>query len=118
MNKKLILSALGASIAMAAIAADQPTFPGGAQAMDEFIESNIEYPARAMDNGIEGVVHVGFIVRTDGSLADIKVLRPLDPDLEREAVRVVKSMPAWTPSEKDGKPVEAPAQVAVMFCLP
>ncbi len=66
---------------------------------------------------MEASVNVGFIVQTDGSIGSIKIIRMVDPDLEQEAIRLVKNMPAWTPADKDGTPVDAPAEVAVPFVL-
>lgn len=115
---KKILPAIAATIALTASAAEMPEFPGGSEAMTEYITQNIMYPPRAADNGIEGVVHIGCIVKADGSISAVKVLRPLDPDLEREAVRIVQSMPAWIPRQEDGKPVDAPVNIEVVFELP
>ncbi len=116
--KRGIIPAILGSMAIAASAADTPQFPGGPDAMDQFIASVLEYPAAALDNSVEGVVHVGFTVHADGSISGAKILRPIDPDLEREALRVIKQMPRWEPSEKEGKPVDAPATVAITFRIP
>ncbi len=118
MKKEYIISAIAVSMAMASSAAETPTFPGGDAAIQQYIESAIVYPQTALDNGVEGVVHVGFMVGADGSIKGAKILRPIDPDLESEAIRIVNAMPAWTPADKDGKPIEAPAQVAITFTLP
>lgn len=101
-----------------AFAADKPEFPGGKAALDKYISTNLKYPQSAIDNGIEGVVDVAFIVHTDGSIGTIKIVRMVDPDLESEAIRLVKGMPAWVPADKNGTPVEAPAQVDINFVLP
>ena len=118
--KALRTLAIGAGLLMAAagFAADKPEFPGGKEALDAYISKNMKYPQSAIDNGIEGVVDVAFIVRTDGSIGTIKIVRMVDPDLESEAIRLVKGMPAWTPADKNGTPVEAPAQVNINFVLP
>ena len=118
MKKILMSMALLAGTAFAMSAADKPTFPGGEEALTQYISENLKYPAAAKENGVEGVVTVGFIVKTDGSIGTIKIVRMVDPDLEQEAIRLVKNMPAWTPADKDGKPVDAPAEVAVPFVLP
>ena len=116
--KKLILSLVLLSAAtISMIADDQPRYPGGDAAMKAYIESNTVYPASSKENGVEGIVTVGFIVMPDGSLTQVKPVKMIDPDLEREAVRVVKSMPAWLPAEKNGTPIEAPSQVDVPFIL-
>lgn len=106
---------LGASLAAFAGPA---VFPGGQEALDEFLNSNIKYPAFAQENGIEGTVTVDFVVAPDGTLSGIKIARPLDPDLEAEAIRVVKAMPAWTPATDDsGSPVKSTVSLPVKFRL-
>lgn len=115
--KKLLSILTFLSISVVAFADDKPSFPGGETALKSYVESHAIYPDIAKENGVEGIVVVGFIVMPDGSLNEIKVIRFVDPDLEKEAVRVVSTMPAWTPAEKDGLPVEAPAKVDVPFLL-
>ena len=83
-------------------AGDHPTFPGGEEALKKYIVENTKYPAIAMENGVEGIVVIGFMVNTDGTLSDLKVEKFVDPDLEKEALRVVSGMPAWLPAEKGG----------------
>ena len=117
--KKLLLTILAfAGITFGAMAADQPQYPGGQEAMDKFIKETMVYPAPAKENGVEGVVNVAFTVNADGTIGAIKIVRMVDPDLEQEAIRIVKKMPNWIPADKDGTPVAAPAQVAVEFELP
>ena len=98
-------------------AAETPTFPGGDEALAKYINENTKYPSAAKENGVEGVVTVGFVVMTDGSLQNVKVVKMVDPDLEKEALRVVNGMPKWTPAEKNGTPVEAPSKVEIPFIL-
>ncbi|MCH5222716.1 MAG: energy transducer TonB [Muribaculaceae bacterium] len=116
--KKIIytLIMLFSGIGMA-IAAEEPTFPGGADALKQYISKNTHYPQVARDNGVEGIVSVGFIVAPDGSIKDAKIVKFVDPDLEKEALRVVTGMPAWEPAEKDGTPIEAPSKVDIPFIL-
>ena len=102
---------------VSAFAADEPTYPGGDTAMQEYITSTVVYPAMAKENGVEGIVTVGFIVMPDGSLRDLKIVKPVDPDLEKEAIRVVNGMPKWNPAQENGTPVEAPSKVDVPFIL-
>ncbi|MDE6577995.1 MAG: energy transducer TonB [Muribaculaceae bacterium] len=106
-----------AGIGFFANAADKPSFPGGDDALKAYIEKNLQYPAHAKDNGVEGIVNVQFVVFPDGTIGTIKIVRMVDPDLEQEAIRLVKTMPAWTPADKDGVPVESTAQVAIPFVL-
>lgn len=112
----MILAGLGMSVA--AFAASTPQYPGGTEAMNAFIAENMKYPASAQANGIEGTVDVAFTVKPDGSIGAIKIVRMIDPDLEAEAIRLVKSMPAWVPADKNGTPVESQALVQINFVLP
>lgn len=98
-------------------AGDKPGFPGGDSALKKYLSENVRYPEISKENGVEGIVTVGFVVNTDGSLNNVKVLKFIDPDLEKEAVRVVSGMPAWIPAEKNGTPIEAPSQVEIPFVL-
>lgn len=112
----MILAGIGMSFAV--YAGDTPEYPGGKEALDSYIAENLKYPAAAAANGIEGTVDVAFMVYANGSIGTIKIVRMIDPDLEAEAIRLVKGMPAWTPADKNGTPVEAPAQVQINFVLP
>lgn len=98
-------------------AASTPEYPGGQQALDAYIASNMKYPETAKANGIEGAVDVAFTVKADGSIGTIKIVRMLDPDLEAEAIRLVKSMPKWTPADNNGTPVDAQTQIQINFVL-
>lgn len=100
------------------LAADKPSYPGGDEAMKKFITTTLIYPATAMENGVEGVVNVAFTVNPDGSIAAVKIVRMIDPDLEKEAIRIVKKMPAWIPADKEGVAIEAPVTIAIPFTLP
>lgn len=102
---------------MLCMAADTPVFPGGESAINEYIAQNLRYPALAKENGIEGVVEVAFTVKADGSVGSIKITRMIDPDLEQEAIRLVKNMPRWTPADKNGAPVDAPVSLRIPFIL-
>lgn len=117
--KKFNSLAVAISLGSAAMFAASPaSYPGGQEAMTAFIASNIRYPQSAIDNMIEGVVTVQFTVNVDGSISDTKVVHALDPDLEAEALRVVKSFPAWTPATDDsGTPVARQVEVPVKFRL-
>ncbi len=94
------------------------SFPGGEKAMSEYIQKNLKYPQPSINNGIEGVVNVKFLVKTDGALDKFSIVRLVDPDLEAEAVRLVKGMPAWNPATVAGKPVDSESNVEVIFTLP
>lgn len=116
--KKLILTAALALGTATAFADTAPAFPGGDAALKEYITNNLKYPATAIDNGIEGVVSVSFTVKKDGSIGSIKIVRMVDPDLESEAIRLVKSMPAWTPATDASGAIDSNATVNIDFVLP
>ncbi|MBF1573914.1 MAG: energy transducer TonB [Prevotella salivae] len=94
-----------------------PQFPGGQIAMLQYLMKNIKYPEQAMKEGIQGRVTVRFIVEKDGSISDVKPVLSVHPLLNKEAVRVVKSMPKWSPGKQNGKPVRVRFNVPVMFKL-
>lgn len=107
----------GLLLSAVAFAGATPQYPGGETAMKKYISENLRYPEAAKANGIEGVVDVAFTVKADGSIGAIKIVRMVDPDLESEAIRLVKNMPKWTPADKNGAPVDAQTQVQVNFIL-
>ena len=94
-----------------------PMFPGGDAALMSYLAKNINYPTVAAENGVQGRVVIGFVVERDGSITDVNVLRGVDPSLDREAMRVVKSMPRWTPGKQNGSAVRVKYQVPVAFRL-
>ena len=94
-----------------------PQYPGGQIAMLKYIMENIKYPEQAMKEGIQGRVTVRFIVEKDGSISNVKPILSVHPLLDKEAVRVVESMPKWSPGKQNGKPVRVRFNVPVMFKL-
>ena len=94
-----------------------PMYPGGDAALMGYLRDNIKYPTVAAENGVQGRVVVGFVVERDGSITDVNILRGVDPSLDREAMRVVKSMPKWTPGKQNGSAVRVKYQVPVSFRL-
>lgn len=94
-----------------------PMYPGGDGALMGYLRDNIHYPTVAAENGVQGRVVVGFVVERDGSITDVKILRGVDPSLDREAMRVVKNMPKWTPGKQNGSAVRVNYQVPVSFRL-
>ena len=96
---------------------EMPSFPGGQGALMAFLSSNIKYPVVAQENGVQGRVIVGFVVERDGSITDVKVMRSVDPSLDREAQRVVKAMPKWKPGKQNGSAVRVKYTVPVVFRL-
>lgn len=96
---------------------EMPSFPGGLNGLMTFLAQNMVYPVTAQENGVQGRVTVSFVVETDGFITDVEVARSVDPFLDREAMRIVKAMPKWTPGKKDGKPVRVKYTVPVVFRL-
>ncbi len=96
---------------------EMPKFPGGEQAMFKFISENVKYPQEAKDKNISGRVFVNFVVEKDGSVDEVKVLRSIGGGCDEEAVRVVKSMPKWTPGKQKGKPVRVSYIIPFVFKL-
>jgi len=94
-----------------------PSFPGGMQEMMNFLLTNVQYPKEAEKKGIEGRCTVRFIVEKNGSISNVKVVRSVHPLLDAEAVRVVNSMPKWTPGKRDRKPVRVKFNIPVQFKL-
>lgn len=95
----------------------QPQFPGGMGALNQWLGSNIKYPAMAAENGIEGRVIVQFVVERDGSVSGVHVVRGVDPSLDKEATRVVAQMPKWIPGKQNGSAVRVKYTVPVTFRL-
>ena len=96
---------------------EMPSFPGGSAALMSYLSSNTKYPVVAQENGVQGRVIVSFVVERDGSISDVKVARSVDPSLDREAQRVVKSMPRWKPGKQNGSAVRVKYTVPVVFRL-
>ena len=95
-----------------------PEFPNGGMAgLMQYLNKNIKYPTIAQENGTQGRVTVQFVVNRDGSIVDAKVLRGVDPYLDKEAIRVISSMPKWKPGMQRGKAVRVKYTVPVMFRL-
>lgn len=94
-----------------------PSFPGGTSALMAYLSSHVKYPAVAEENGIQGRVTVQFVVEKDGSVTDVKTMKSVDPSLDREAERVVKSMPKWIPGKQNGSAVRVKYFVPVVFRL-
>lgn len=94
-----------------------PSFPGGPSALMLYLAQNIKYPTMAEKDGVQGRVVVSFVVERDGSISDVNVVRSVDPNLDQEAVRVVKAMPKWIPGKQDGSAVRVKYNVPVSFRL-
>lgn len=94
-----------------------PSFPGGFSGLRTYLNQNIRYPAEAQDNCVQGRVVVSFVVGKDGHISDVTVLRSVDPLLDKEAVRVIRNMPRWTPGKQGGEPVKVRYNMPVSFRL-
>jgi len=99
------------------IVEEMPEFPGGEMALRQFIANAIKYPVIAQENGIQGKVYVSFVVGKDGQVSDARVLRGVDPSLDKEAIRVVNSLPRWKPGKQQGKTVRVSFSVPISFVL-
>ena len=96
---------------------EMPQYPGGPSALFEYLSQNIKYPSVAEENGVQGRVLVTFVVERDGTITDVRVVKSVDPSLDKEAQRVVNSMPRWIPGKQNGSPVRVKYTVPVTFKL-
>ena len=94
-----------------------PSFPGGMEALMQYLAKNMRYPVEAQKNKVQGRVVVGFIVSKDGDIKKAHILRGVDPELDAEAIRVIESMPRWMPGMQRGKAVAVSYTLPVMFRL-
>lgn len=99
------------------IVENMPEFPGGDLELRKYIAQNIQYPEIAKENGIQGRVFVQFVVNKKGKVEQVKVVRGVDPSLDKEAIRVIQSLPAWKPGSQRGKPVKVSFTVPINFQL-
>ena len=95
-----------------------PSYPGGMEALMKFLTENIHYPKEAENKGIQGHVVAKFVVDTDGSLRDPKIIKSVDPLLDKEALRIINAMPKWIPGKQNGKVVPVNYTIPIRFCLP
>jgi periplasmic protein TonB len=96
----------------------RPVFPAGDSALINYVKSTIQYPPECKEQGLEGTVYVRFIITKTGTIEQPTVMRAVNPLMEEEALRVIKSLPKWTPGIKDGKPVNVWFIIPVKFKLP
>ena len=94
-----------------------PIFEGGDAALLKYLGENLKYPDNTKDRGVQGRLVIGFIVEKDGSLTDVKVLRPVDIDLDAEVLRLVKGMPKWIPGRHNGQRVRVRHLLPIHICL-
>ena len=96
---------------------EMPSFPGGQSALMQYLGNNVQYPFDAQENGVQGRVIISFVVEDDGSISHVKVAISADPALDREAMRVVETMPKWIPGKQNGECVRVRYSVPVVFRL-
>ena len=94
-----------------------PCFPGGDQKMQDFIEKNLHYPKECAENGIQGRVIIDFVVERNGTLTNIRVVKSVNPALDKEALRIVKLMPKWIPGRQSYKEVRVKYIIPITFRL-
>ena len=94
-----------------------PEYPGGMQALFEYLGQNLKYPEDAKQQKVEGRVIAIFVVETDGSISNVEVVKPVFPSLDAEAVRVLSDMPKWKPGMQSGKVVRVKYTVPINFSL-
>ena len=94
-----------------------PEYPGGEQAMMNFVATNVKYPQAALDKNISGRVMVQFVVEKDGSVTDVKTVKGIGGGCDEEAVRVLKAMPKWKPGKEKGKAVRVQYLLPITFKL-
>ncbi len=96
---------------------DMPSFPGGDVGRMKYLRDNIKYPEIERDNGIQGLVVVSFVVEKNGSISNVKILKGVTPNINNEAIRVVKNMPKWKPGKQRGKSVRVTINLPIRFTL-
>ncbi|MBE0662865.1 MAG: energy transducer TonB [Bacteroidales bacterium] len=94
-----------------------PTFPGGESAMRKFLGDRLRYPEQAKAAGISGTVYLSFVVERNGNISHVEILRGVEVSLNEEAIRVIKSMPAWSPGIQAGRPVRVKFNTGIKFVL-
>ncbi len=96
----------------------QPEFPGGSEALQKYLEEHIRYPAEAKKAGVTGRVFASFIVRKDGQITNVSLLKGLGFGCDEEAVRVIEAMPRWTPGSQSGAVLNVKYNLAISFGVP
>lgn len=99
------------------VVADLPKYPGGAVEFMKWLTRNLKYPQQAQRRKVQGKVVAQFIVDADGSVTNLKIVKSLNPDCDREALRVLRMMPKWQPGMQDGKPCRTMVAIPIVFKL-
>jgi TonB family protein len=97
---------------------EMPQFPGGIDALKTYVAASMKYPTIALENGIHGQVFVKFVVDKTGNITNAKISRGVDPSLDKEALRIVNSLPNWTPGKQNGEAVDVAYEMPVNFKMP
>ncbi len=97
------------------IVEQMPVFPGGYDALQKYISTNLHYPENALAKAIKGVVYLSFVVSVDGSIKDVSIAKGIDLDCDKEALRLIVAMPAWKPGRQNGRPVSIRYSFPVTF---
>lgn len=93
----------------------KPEFPNGNEGLGKYLSENIKYPKKALKNGVSGKVFVQFVIDKTGKVTNVVAVRGVEKSLDKEAVRVIKSMPKWKPGMKDGQPVKVKYTIPINF---
>jgi len=117
LEHKVIVEAKKEEVQIFTHVEEMPKFPGGDAALIKWLGDNIMYPAIAQEQGIQGTVNLRFVVRPDGSVDDVQIIKSLDPSCDREAVKQVSRMPKWIPGKQNGNPVHVYFNLPVRFRL-
>jgi TonB family protein len=96
---------------------EMPLFPGGQTALDNYIRTNLQYPAEAKKYNKEGTVHCSFIIEPDGSVSNVNIIRKIGYGCDEEVVRIISSMPKWVPGKKNGKNVKVQMFLPINFSI-
>lgn len=94
-----------------------PQFPGGSAAMKKYIEENLRYPEKMKNSGVQGKVYLSFMVDREGAINTVDLLRGVHPELDEEAIRLVRSFPLFIPAYKEGRPIAAEMKLPISFVL-
>lgn len=113
--KQVVVQAPPEEVKVFDMVEQMPAFPGGVTELMKFISNNLKYPAMAAENGVQGRVVCQFVVENDGSVSHVKILKTLDPECDREAVRVISSMPKWIPGKQNGQTVPVRYTIPITF---
>lgn len=117
MDREGVLNGKAGNNATYDVVEQMPSFPGGQRGLMSFLSSNVVYPTLAQENGVQGRVVVGFIVEKNGNISHVNIEHSVDPSLDKEAMRVVRAMPRWTPGKHNGEYVRVKYTVPVVFRL-